>query len=208
MSGGWRRRLEAMVAALETHPDVEVEEAVLRPPASEEELATATRLAAGRLPAGVEEVYRELGGMDLAWRHDVEEIAHGDQRDCGYVHLLPLERVFGDWRDAVWFDSFPGGERFRPVRPFDLFQPETCACFLQQAGAAPGDRVAVHHLGEGLVKTGHDFAAYLERLLVSRGCWGWLQTLAAATADDDEAEACRRRVSVLFPDADVDLLRP
>lgn len=208
MSGGYRRRLEAMIAELEAHPAIEVEEAVLRPPASAQELAAATRLAAGRLPAGVEEVYRELGGIELAWRHDVAELRTGDQRDRGYVHLLPPGRVFGDWKDVVWFDSFPGGERFRHVKPFDLFQPETCACFLQDEGGAPGDRVAVHHLGESLVETGHTFTAYLERLLVSRGCWGWLQTLAAATTDDDEAEACRHRVSVLFPDAEVGLLQP
>jgi len=208
MTNAYKPRLEKMIAALAAHPFIQLERAEIHPPASPANMAKAVQLAGGRLPKGVEAFYRELNGLQLTWRHSVEEIREGDQSDCGYVNLLPVEQIFGDWKGVTWFDSFPGGERFRAVKPFDLFQPETCACFLQDVGASPKDCVAFHYLGESLIETNYTFAEYVERLMVSRGLWGWIHTLSMETADSPESAAARKKMRVLFSDFDGKLFQP
>ena len=207
MTAVYRGRFERLIAELSADSRIAVERAVIQLPATPAKLAVATRLAGGRLPSGVEPFYRELDGFELAWRHSVDEIRKGDQTDCGYVHLLPVERIFAEWKGVTWFDSFPGGERFRAVKPFDLFQPETCACFLQEEGAAPGDHVALHDFGEGLAATSYTFAEYVERLLISRGFWGWIRTLSA-DSDETDRESFREKAAVLFPDFQAEAFRP
>jgi len=208
MAKGYKLRLERMISDLEAHPRIELERAEIHSPASLVDITKATRLAGGGLPEGVEAFYRELNGLQLAWRHTFDEIREGDQTDCGYVNLLPVERIFGDWKGVIWFDSFPGGERFRAVKPFDLFQPETCACFLQSVDAAPGDFVSFHYLGESLIETSYTFTEYVERLIVSRGFWGWIHTLSTETYDSPESEMFRRKMTALFPNFDAEQFQP
>lgn len=197
-----------MLAELQAHPLIEIEKSDIQPPASPANIAAASLLASGRLPQGVETFYRELNGMQLTWRHTIEEIREGDQTDFGYINLLPVERIFGDWKGITWFDSFPGGERFRAVKPFDLFQPETCACFLQNPGTVPGDFIAFHYLGESLVETGYTFADYIEFLIASRGFWGGIHTLSTETTNSPESQTFRKKLVVLFSDFNDKIFQP
>ncbi|MFD8787382.1 hypothetical protein [Kitasatospora sp. NPDC059599] len=196
-----RTRLDAMIADLERNPRVELLEATVAPPTPPSEIEHAVRLADGRLPAGVEAFYREVGAVRLRWRHTVPELRHGDLSDQGLVHLLPLGEVFGDWRGVTWHS--PEDQEYRRVRPFDMFVPEACAALLP-----PLDSVHYHYFGEELYDTGYSFDAYLDRLLASRGYWYWPQTLCRELQDSTEVTAFRRAMPVLFADYDDALFQP
>ncbi|GIG68494.1 hypothetical protein [Phytomonospora endophytica] len=191
-----RVRLEAMVEGLRDNPRVEVVSARIGDPAGEADLSGVEKSA----PADVLDFYREVGSFSLEWRHTVAELAEGDLADQGYVNILPITEVYGDWAGNVWF---PGeDETFREVKPFDAFVPEACAAFTD------GPHVAYHYYGEELEDTGRTFAEWFELLLVSRGYWYWIQTLCAETVDSHEAEAFRRVMPEVFPDVDLSAFRP
>jgi hypothetical protein len=164
----------------------------------------ARQLAGGRFPAGVEAFYRELNGFELEWQ--LKDAA--GSAGAGFVNILPIQRVFGDWKDTTWFDSVPASERFRPVQPFDLFQPEACACFCKAADAPAGDDVYFHFFGEDLSQALCTFPEYLERLLVSRGYSYWIRALLPGSKDDLEVAAFLSAMPLIFPDFKPDLFRP
>jgi len=62
--------------------------------------------------------------------------------------------------------------------------------------------------GEATVDTRHGFTEYLERLLVSRGLWYWIQALSRETSDNPEAEAFRTAAPRLFSDFQESLFQP
>lgn len=208
MPAGYRQRVETMIASLQAAPEIEVTRSALEFPATPAKLATAKRFANGPLPDGLEDFCSALNGFTVAWRHIHPAIAKGDDRDTGSINLLPIERIFADWHGTTWFDAVPGSDRFRNVKPFDLFQPEACIAFLQEPGEPPSNHVAYHYFGESLTPTGYGFPAYLERLLASRGTWGWQQTLLLEMTDSDAAEHCRKTIATLFPEVDLSLFRP
>lgn len=204
-----RAAVERLVQQLEADPRIRLADARIEPPASDAAIEEAREAAGGRLPAGVEAFYRELDGFFLAWERPVEEPGAGDPNDGGCIHLLSIDRVFADPKDAIWFGgNGGGGSRHRPVRPFDQFEPEACAAFYQPEGDAVEDGVRFHVAGEMLAETGHGFEAYLERALAARGFWHWIHTLVAETADSAQAEAFRDKGPRLFPDLDLELFRP
>ena len=204
----YKERIEKMIADLKDHPDIVVTEALFQPPATKMQIEESKILAGGKLPIAVESFYQEMNGFKLTWHHTCKEILEGDQRDYGYINLLPIEEVFGDWQDIVWFDSFAGGDRFRAVKPFDLFQPETCICFLKEENDVLQEQVAYHYLGEGLIKTGYNFADYIELLMESRGLWGWTKTLSQETCESEELERFQHKISILFPEVNIEIFKP
>jgi len=131
-----------------------------------------------------------------------------DGTDRGAIALLPVERIFGNWKEAIWFDDFPGGDRFRPVKPFDFFQPEACAAFYQKPEESAQDEVYFHVVGEELCATGYTFPEYIERMLACRGYLYWQLTLCAETQSNPEVAGLRKRLPALFPDFPADIFRP
>ncbi len=195
-----------MVEDLERNPNVEVLSADVAAPAAADDVETARHLAGGALPTGVEDFFGEIGGFRLEWRHTIAGIRQGDLSDHGFVNLLPIREVFGDWRGVTWFGE--QDSEFRAVKPFDMFVPEACAAFVQPEGGQPAGTVAYHYFGEELYDTGYAFDEYLVRLLASRGFWYWIQTLCAGLEASTEAEAFRRAMPLIFPDYDDSLFRP
>ena len=206
MADRWRSRFEAMVEGLEDNPHIVVVKASVADAASPDELAEAKASNGGALPKGAEELYAEMNGCTLEWR--VAESFDGDARPMrGSVNLLPVTRVFGDWRGAAYAPGAGGEPRHEPVKPFDLFAPEACAAFNLPKGAADSP-VYFHYFGEATVNTRHTFEEYLERLLVSRGFWYWIQALSKETSDNPEAEAFLEIAPLLFPDFQASLFQP
>ncbi|MFJ4189309.1 hypothetical protein [Kitasatospora sp. NPDC089509] len=196
-----RARLTAMIADLERNPRVELLEATLAPPTPPADLESAVRQADGRLPAGVEAFYREVGAVRVTWRHTVPELLNDDLSDQGLINLLPLHQVLGDWQGITWHSE--EDQEFRAVRPFDRFTSEACAAFVP-----PRDSVHYHYLGEELHDTGYSFDAYLERLIASRGFWYWPQTLCPGLEKTEEVTAFRHVMPAVFPDYDDSLFHP
>ncbi len=193
--------VEAMLRGLKQTPGLRLLRAEIAPPASPAALTTARNYAGYRLPAGVPEFYSEMNGLEVGW-----ESAGG--KDQGSVALLPVERIFGNWKGAIWFDDFPGGDRFRAVKPFDFFQPEGCAAFLQTTDRPPDEKVYFHAVGEELCAMGCTFSEYIERMLVCRGYLYWQLTLCAETQANPEVANFHARMPHLFPDFRAEIFRP
>src|ERR1051326_2439329 len=132
----FKESFRRMVEGLENNPNVRLIEVAFADPAADAEIEQARRLAGGSLPAGVEDFYREMNGFGLQWEHTVEPIKQRTDADRGFINLLPVARVFGDWEGSTWFEGFEGGDKYKPVKPLDQFVPEACAAFFQESGRA------------------------------------------------------------------------
>src|SRR5262245_10066067 len=208
MGQGYRERFESMAEELRSNRNVRVIKLALGRPAARAEIASAERRAGGALPDGVERFYREMNGFSLEWEHTVESIRSHDSSDRGFVELLPIGRVFASWRGQTWFADIEGGETYRPVKPFDRFQPEACAAFYQPPGKAPEDRVYYHYFGEILEATGYTFPEYVDRLLASRGFFYWIVTLCAGLQSTREATSFREKMPLISDDFEAALFPP
>jgi hypothetical protein len=185
------RRLARVVLEVEAHPLLALERAAFGPPATPSALAEAAERAGGALPEGMEALYSLADGFSLAWQLDaqaiyaagdpalvaafgeeLEAVAAGRRDPFGLIELLPLSRVFGDWKDVVWFD-FDGDDTYRRVKPFDFFVAEACAALYPVPGEAPG----VYFHSRAATPTGYSFAEYIELLSMSRGFWYWQKSL-------------------------------
>ena len=193
--------VQEMLDGLKQTPGLRLLHAEIAPPASAAALSTARNYAGYRLPAGVAEFYGELNGLEVAWESE-------DGKAQGAIALLPVERIFGNWKGAIWFDDFPGGDRFRPVKPFDFFQPEGCAAFLHKSEGIADETVYFHAVGEALCSTGYTFLEYIDRMLACRGYLYWPLTLCAETQANPEVASFRAHIPRLFPDCPLELFRP
>lgn len=205
---GVRARFEAMIEDLQLNGNVTLIHASIAPRAPEGEIDEARRRAQGTLPEGVEDFYREMNGMRLEWEHRVAAIRTGDDRDKGYIDILPVLEVWKEWMGSTWFDDIEGGDAYRAVKPFDRFVPEACAAFCQPEGAPPESTMYYHYFGEHLENTRYSFPDYLDRLIASRGYFYWIQTLCTSRQDSGEVAAFRRNMPVIFPDHDDRLFVP
>ncbi|PGH23531.1 hypothetical protein AJ80_02485 [Polytolypa hystricis UAMH7299] len=98
-----RERLETLITTLKNTPHINVRNAVIGDGASSAEIGRAKRAANGRLPTDVEAFYRSVGWFKLEWKHTVKEIAEGDMCDQGFINILPIEEVWGNWAGIIWF---------------------------------------------------------------------------------------------------------
>ena len=155
-----------------------------------------------RLPVGIVPLYKEINGFRVEWHATAEVAAAQPLR--GSINLLPLARVFGSWAGAA---SHPNNHVYQPIRPFDLFVPEACAAFYLPEGVTDST-VFFHYFGEGSVDTRYNFTEYMERLLISRGFWYWIQALGEETSVNPEAEAFRQLAPTLFSDFDPAMFQP
>ncbi|MEU2246934.1 hypothetical protein [Streptomyces sp. NPDC019224] len=196
-----RQRLDSLVAGLRENPRVELLDHALAEPLPSDRLSRLVEESGARLPAGVEEFYRQVGSFKLDWRS-----TEGDGSARGLVDILPLGKVLGDWSGVTWFPK--GDQEFRPVVPFDFFTPEACVAFERGEDGAFGEKVSYHYFGEELASTGRTFAEYVDLLIASRGYWYWPKTLCAGYEDSAEVADFRRDMPLIFPDHDDELFRP
>jgi hypothetical protein len=197
---GWRTRFESMVDKLRQDPRITVKQAAFNPPAAADDLALASKLANGRLPDGCQPFYEAMDGFTLEWEAKQRVTESGNDR--GSIRLLPIAQVFGSWQGATWFPEPRSDVRYQSIKPFDLFTTEACAAFNVKPQQPAKPSVYFHYFGEATVNTGYSFEEYLERLLMSRGYWYWMQALSHETSDNPEAIAFRAAAPQLFDDYD------
>lgn len=221
-----RTRFERLFLTLRQTPHIEVLDAEIGPPTSEAAIQAVLQRTKGHLPTGVETFYRAVGWVRLEWRHTMQEISAGNMSDQGFINILPIEQVFGEWEGIIWWAERAGEsdddeevswrQEFRSVKPFDMFVPEACVAFLQppprrggdNSWGQPSEHIAFHYCGEELSKTRYSFDEYLARLLASRGFWYWPTTLCIETQDRAETRDFRKKMPLLFGDFDDELFQP
>lgn len=194
-------RFRAMAEALENNPALRLVACEFNPPATEDELEAA-RETFDLTPAMVA-FYGEANGLTIQWESRGQEESGEGGPAAGYIDLRPVQEVFGDWADEIYFEE---GDEFEPLHPLDFFVPEACAALYLDGAKNP--EVYYHYLGEEMRPLGVDFKGYLELLLKSRGFWYW-QTVVAKPAREGSAAAESsteknfwRLMPRLFPDFD------
>lgn len=201
MTAGYRRRIAERAARLGATPGFSVRAYEVAPPVTDAELASVTASVQGRLPVGVAEFYGELNGFRLEWDY----AAPGAGRvptDFGSINVRPLADVFAQGLGDTWYDDFEGGDRFRAVKPFDVYAPEACAAFLQEPGGAPRDDVHFHYFGEALSPLHLTFPQYLEGALASCGYVDWRMALTPDDPGLPEARPTLERMRAIIPGFD------
>lgn len=208
MKRNFIQKFELMTDNLKTNKNITINELHFNEPAADEEIEVARNFVNGKLPTGVEDFYREMNGFNLQWEHTIESIKENSDADRGFINLLPIQEVFGDWKDIVWFDDFEGGDRYQPVKPFDFFTNEACAAFYCPSNHAIEDFVYFHYLGEELHKTNYSFLEYIEKLIASRGYFYWIETLSDDLQERPEATSFRAKMPMIFEDYNDELFHP
>lgn len=206
MSDLYASQVQEMLSDLRDNSAIVVDSEKVRAPATEANIATALTMAQYKLPDGIEDFYAEMNGFSVTWS-SVETTEGGSPLDSGSINILPIEQVFASWQGTIWFAEFEGGDRFRPVRPFDLFAPEACMAFWQPLDDCPEDDVYFHYIGEDVSATGYGFEEYMSRLIECRGYRYW-QTTVFGVGDQPEANHFRERAPQLFPGLDLARFAP
>ena len=158
-------RFNAMAAELEARDDIVVDTYVARPGATDEDIAAAK--AYSPISDDMERFYRQANGLTLHWH------LKDNEETCGRIDLKPLDQVFSDWRDCIYFDD---DDDFKPLHPVDFFVDEACAALYVDGSANP--TVYYHYCGEEMDTLAVDFGQYLELLLKTRGFWYWQTALS------------------------------
>lgn len=189
----YRHRINTRIEELKSAPGFTLRASELAEPSlkSVETVRTAVR----HLPTGVEEFYTQLGGFDLEWEY-ADPHGDGNATDFGAIRILPIEQVFSDGLGTVWFDDFEGGDRFKDVKPFDVFAAEACAAFLWEPETAPKDTVHYHYFGEATKPLDLTFTEYMERALSSCGYENWH---AALDPHISTAQKTLNRMQAIIP---------
>jgi hypothetical protein len=186
-------RFRAMAEALGKHPDIAVTTCAFNPPATKGELDEARRTF--RLTRAMTSFYRQANGLTLRWeRREGRDLPQGGEAS-GSINLLPVQRAFGEWGDALASDP---DEPMARLRPIDLFVEEACAALLLDGAANP--QVYYCILGEEMRPLGVTFTGYLNLLLKSRGFWYWHEAIAPNEPATVEAGNFREIMPQLFKD--------
>ncbi|MFN6525458.1 SMI1/KNR4 family protein [Nostoc sp. ChiSLP03a] len=160
--------------------NIDIDSCEFNPPATKEEL-NAAQIKFKLTPAMID-FYSKANGINIFWeRAEQVEIAGGGLA-AGYIDLLPVQEVFKDWKNIIYFDE---NDPCKPLHPIDFFIGNACAALYLNGSDNP--EVYYYYRGEKMRPLGVDFEGYLELLLKSRGFWYW--HLAIAGSEDVNSDA-------------------
>ena len=207
----YRSRFSAMVDELGRDPRIVVARVEFGAPATEAAISAALERGRAAITPEITAFYREMNGFTLDWSAKDPKALGLEGEGRGAINLLPLCSaddpdeggfVLGDWYDTIYFEA---DQPERRLKPFDFFVNEACAALYPVPGKGA---VHYHYCGEETHPTGYSFIEYLERLLVSRGYWYWMQSLCVDLRDGSEASAFKRDAARLFRDFTPEIFRP
>jgi len=181
-----------MVDELNQHPKIIVTDFVINPPATAEEIKFAEKKF--KLTNDMLDFYKSANGITLTWELNEPE----DSVVRGNIELLPVQEIFQDWKNTIYWDD---NDKYKQLHPLDFFVPEACAALNLEDSDNPD--VYYHYCGEEMNTLKMDFKEYLYALLKTRGFWYW-QTVVVAelTGEENTTEPENFRVNMpkLFPD--------
>lgn len=134
------------------------------------------------IPAELKQYALEINGYMLAWKS--REDGSGRPACRGRYELLPLEHIYADWKDHVYFGFPEEDPRLACFKVVDLFAPEASVGLYHDAAQDPG--LYYHQHGEGTVPYPLylDLLGYLRLLEQSLGYHHWQLSLLALLPND------------------------
>jgi hypothetical protein len=196
-------RFRAMVDELRNNPFINTTEidCEINPPATEAEI-NAVQIKFKLTPAMMD-FYLHANGIRIYWERKEEVEVPGGGLAAGYIDLLPVQEVFKDWEDIIYFDE---EDPCKPLHPIDFFIGNACAALYLDGSDNP--EVYYYYRGERMRPLGVDFEGYLQLLLKSRGFWYWPLAIAGSEDVDPSAPMSREErnfreiMPQLFPNFD------
>ena len=204
----YREKFEAMVDILERNPHINITKVKFRNPTKPSFIKWAKESAGGTLPSAMEAFYQSMNGFTLEWEQTLPDVETQGLTGKGFIDIEPLHRVLGDWKDIVWFEQIESSLQFKPLKPVDFFMEEACTCLLQPDGKPIQDEIVYHYLGEYTSHTHHTFEEWIDKLLLSRGYFYWIQTLCSEWQSSPEVKSFREVMPKLFDDYDDTVFQP
>ena len=195
------QQFHSMSAALKNNPAIDVIVCEFNSPATEEELNEAR--SKFKLTSKMIDFYSQANGISIQWERRKEKELSGGGLAAGLIDLLPVQEVFGDWKDNIYFDE---DDPCKPLHPIDYFIGNACAALYLNGLNNP--EVYYYYRGEKMRPLGVDFEGYLQLLLKSRGFWYWPLAIAGSEDVDPSAPMPREErnfrqiMPQLFPDFD------
>jgi hypothetical protein len=193
------QQFHSMVASLKNNSAIDVYECNFNSPATEEELNSA-RSKFNLTPAMIQ-FYSEANGISIQWEKLINKELSGGGLIAGMIDLLPVQEVFRDWKDNIYFEE---DDPCKPLHPIDYFIGNACAGLYLDGSDNP--EVYYYYRGEKMRPLGVDFEGYLQLLLKSRGFWYWPLAIAGpeevdpSTSMPREERNFREIMPQLFPD--------
>jgi len=188
-------KLKKMVDELSHHPKIIVTDFVINPPATEDEIKFAEKKF--KLTNDMLDFYKSANGIKLTW-----ELNEPEDSVMGNIELLPVQEVFRDWKNTIYWDN---NHKYKQLHPLDFFVPEACAVLNLDGSDNP--EVYFHYCGEEMSSLKMDFKKYLDALLKTRGFWYWQTVVVAELTNEEnttEPENFRVNMPKLFTDFNVD----
>jgi len=181
-------KFKKMVDELKNHPQIEVKEFVVNPPATNQQIEAANERF--NLTQDMLDFYKQANGLKLNWTIKGET----DGFDDGYIDLLPVEDVFVDWSESLDTEEFP---EFEPLFPFDYFRPEGCAAFFINE-ETQNPEIYFLNIGSGdMSSLNFDFKQYMELLLLTKGFFYWQSAIASNIEENNTFT--ERNLKAKFP---------
>jgi hypothetical protein len=165
------QKFHSMVYDLQNNPAINLDVYEFNPPATEEELNEAR--SKFNLTPEMIDLYSEANGIEIYWQRAEEVDIPGGGLAAGYINLLPVQEVFKDWKNIIYFSE---DDPCKPLHPIDFFIGNACAALYLDGSDNP--EVYYYYRGERMRPLGVDFLGYLELLLKSRGFWYWHLAIA------------------------------
>ncbi|MGD1715692.1 SMI1/KNR4 family protein [Dapis sp. BLCC M172] len=184
-----------MVASLKNNSAIDVYLYNFNPPATKEELNEAQ--SKFNLTSAMIDFYSEANGITIEWEKEVPE----GGLIAGMIDLLPIQEVFRDWKDNIYFDE---NDPCKALHPIDYFIGNACAGLYLDGSDNP--EIYYYYRGRRIRPLGVDFEGYLQLLLKSRGFWYWQLAIAGPEDIDPSATMSREErnfreiMPQLFPD--------
>lgn len=193
------QQFHSMVASLKNNSAIDVYLYNFNSPATEEKLKEAQ--SKFNLTPAMIDFYSEANGISIQWEKLGEKEIPGGGLIAGMIDLLPVQQVFRDWKDNIYFED---DDPCKPLHPIDYFIGNACAGLYLDGSDNP--EVYYYYRGERMRRLGVDFEGYLQLLLKSRGFWYWQVAIAGPEEVDPsvpiprEERNFREIMPQLFPD--------
>jgi hypothetical protein len=191
-------QFQVMANNLMEHSMIDVLICEFNNPATEEELSSARNTF--NLTSTMTDFYSQANGIQILWRSQVRGKSDHDESIGGYINLLPVQEVFKDWINIVYFDGDDNDEKH--LHPIDFFAGNACAAVYLDNTNNP--QVYYYYRGRKMNSLGIDFEGYLRLLLKSRGFHYWYLTITKSEDERStllmEEQRFREIMPQLFPD--------
>ncbi|MEB3358292.1 MAG: SMI1/KNR4 family protein [Synechococcales bacterium] len=206
-------RFTSMLDEIRSQAKINIKTYCFYPPFSKAQIAEIERDFDVVFHESISNFYQQIGGFRLEWISS-DEVEDEAFRVSGSIHLIPIEQVLSGWENDewfnnLWFDWMDESQKkdLKRLKPFDYFNNDDSGCTCFRLKDKTLDRnLQLHSVDYGTHQLDFGFEVYLEKLLKTRGFYGWQFLLAKDRESlfnyEDLYAFFHSQIPQLFPNTD------